>query len=548
MKKIIPVVIVLLALGACSDYPKADKLIYNAKIYTLDSAFHTVEAMAVKDGKVLDTGSSHYIRSTYRAPEDIDLEGKIIYPGFNDGHTHFYWYAIGLDQLNLVGTKSLDEVIEKLKIYATERELDFIEGRGWDQNDWGMTDFPSNEKLNEAFPETPVLLTRIDGHAALVNDAAMRYSRVSPDTSVEGGLLMHKNGKFTGILVDNAVDLISVPAPTEEQGRAALLRAQDSLLSYGITSVTDAGLTDKEISLLQKMYADSSLRIRTNVMVSDKPELLDKYLGEDIITGEFLTVRSFKFYLDGALGSRGALLLEPYADAPENYGLMLQGREHFLEAAKRLDSAGWQMAIHAIGDSANRLALGVYEEVLGDSANDKRWRIEHAQVVDMADVHLYEKCKIIPSVQPTHATSDMYWAEDRLGKNRLKTAYAYKRLLQHSEMVVLGTDFPVESIDPRRTFAAAVFRQDTTGFPQGGFLPNQKLSRQNALRGMTHWPAFASFQEDFKGRLLPGMAADFLVSDDDLMKTNLAQTFDFKVLMTFLDGEMMYQDALKTEN
>lgn len=541
MKKLVLLLGIAITLTSCQQKTTADLLVYNGHIYTLDSSFSTVEAMVVSEGKVVATGPSEFILENFEAADSMNLEGSFVYPGFNDAHTHFYWYAIGLDELNLVGTRSYDEVLQKVQEYAQSRNPGFIKGRGWDQNDWGQTDFPTNERLNELFPETPVLLSRVDGHAALVNDAALRYANISADTSIQGGKLLMKNGEFSGILIDNAVDLIEAPAPSEEQGRKALLRAQDSLARYGITSVTDAGLTTREIDLLQKMYKSGELLIRSNVLVSDKPELLNHYLANEKVTGEFLTVRGFKFYLDGALGSRGALMLEAYTDDTSNYGLMLSSRQHFVDAAMRLKEAGWQMAIHAIGDSANRLALSVYAEVLGDNSEDHRWRIEHAQIVHPADVQTFGKLNVIPSVQPTHATSDMYWAEERLGENRMVEAYPYRKLLEQNDLIVLGTDFPVEDIDPRKTFVAAVFRQDSAGFPPGGFLPAETLSRQQALRGMTQWPAYASFQENFKGKLLPGMAADFVVLNTDLMEAELQEVLSAKVLATYLDGQSIYQ-------
>lgn len=527
-------------LSSCQQRSPADLLVYNGKIYTMDTAFSTVEAMAITGGKVVASGPSEYILKNFEAADSLDLEGKFVYPGFNDAHTHFYWYAIGLDELDLVGTRSYDEVLQKLQEYAKSRNPDFINGRGWDQNDWGQTDFPTNEQLNKLFPETPVMLRRVDGHAALVNEAAMRYAGISPDTSLNGGKLLKREGKFTGILIDNAVDLIEAPAPSKEQGRKALLRGQDSLFKYGITSVTDAGLTRREIDLFEEMYDSGELKLRTNILVSDKPELLDYYLDRGMITGDFLTVRGFKFYLDGALGSRGALLLKPYSDDTANNGLMLSSRGHFVKAAKRLKEAGWQMAVHAIGDSANRLVLGVYGEVLGDTLRGHRWRVEHAQIVDPTDITSYGELSVIPSVQPTHATSDMYWAEERLGKERMKGAYAYRSLLQQNDLILLGTDFPVEDIDPRTTFVAAVFRQDSAGNPSGGFLPDEKLSREQALRGMTQWPAYGSFQEDFKGKLLPGMAADFVIVDTDLINASLQDALSAKVLKTFLNGQGVY--------
>lgn len=528
-----------LLLTSCDDHPEADLIVYNATIYTVDTAFNKVEAMAIKDGKIIETGTLDHIRRTYRAPKNIDLEGKFVYPGFNDAHSHFMGYAGTLRSVNLVGTQSFDEVIERIKTFQNEHKAEFITGRGWDQNDWSNKEFPTRERLDILYPETPVFVQRIDGHAALANGAALRYAGIDSTTKVNGGKIEMKNGKLTGILIDNAMGLVEPPTLKTSVMTEALKEAEQNVFAAGLTTVTDAGLKREQIELLDSLQRKGEIKVRVYAMVADKPELLDYYLDNGPIKTDHLNVRSFKFYLDGALGSRGALMLAPYSDDAGNYGFQLDSVEHYLRAANRLAAADWQMCIHAIGDSANRLALNVYDSAL--SSQDARWRIEHAQIVEQSDLARFGELGIIPSVQPTHATSDMYWAGERLGANRSDEAYPYHDLLNSVGLLALGTDFPVEEIDPLRTFYSAVFRQDSAGFPEGGFTPKQKLTREQTLRGMTIWAAYAAFEEKEKGSLEAGKWADFVVLDTDLMEAEQPKVLDTRVLMTFLAGEMVYK-------
>lgn len=527
--------------SSCEDHPKADLIVYNATIYIMDSAFSTVEAMAIKDGKILETGTLDHIRRTYRAPKNIDLEGKFVYPGFNDAHSHFWGYAGTLRSVNLVGSKSFDEVLQRIQDFQKEHKPSFITGRGWDQNDWKTKEFPSKERLDQLFPETPVYVSRIDGHAALANQAALNYAGIDSTTNIPGGIVQLKDGRLTGILIDNAMNLVKPPRMPREAMTAALQEAEQNLFKAGLTTVTDAGLERYQIELIDSLQKNGLLKMRIYAMVSDDSLMLDHYLNNPPLKTEHLNVSSFKFYLDGALGSRGALMLQPYFDDPENYGLQMDSEEHYLAAAQRLKEAGWQMCIHAIGDSANRLALDIYEQTL-DSNSDHRWRIEHAQIVHPEDVERYGQMAVIPSVQPTHATSDMYWAVKRLGAARMNEAYPYQSLLTSAGLLALGTDFPVESINPLRTFYSAVFRQDTSGYPEKGFIPEQKLTREEALRGMTIWAAYAAFEDHEKGSLEKGKLADFVVLDKDLMKVDQQNIFDTRVIMTILGGKVVYAD------
>ena len=525
---------------SCKEHPQADALVFNAKIYTVDSAFHIVEAMALKDGLVLDTGSSDYIRRLYRSEVNYDLEGKTIFPAFNDAHAHFVGYAESLNTVNLFGTKSFDEVIERVNDFAMRNEVPFLFGRGWDQNDWENKNFPIKARLDELFPNTPVMLARVDGHAALVNQAALDYAGVQASTKVKGGRLIKEKGRLTGVLVDNAMTLVQFPEMSREKRLGLLIQAQDSLLKYGVTSLTDAGLGIADIHLLDSMATNGMLKIRVNAMVEDDPVAIAHFLNHGKIEKEHLRVQCVKTYVDGALGSRGAVLLKPYTDDKGNYGMLLSDPAHFEELAVKLDSAGWQLAAHTIGDSANRMMINMYRKVLKGKTNH-RWRLEHAQMVHPADQYLMSNAHIIPSVQPTHATSDMYWASDRVGEDRIRYSYAYQSLLRYSGVLPLGTDFPVESINPFYTFRAAKYRQDEAGFPAGGFISAERLTTEQTLRGMTHWAAYAEFTDNIKGQLVPGKLADFIVLDKDITKVPVNEISSARVLYTIINGTLEYE-------
>lgn len=547
LKNFIKFLFVAIAVWSCDDHPKADLIIYNGKIYTVDSGFSVVNAMAVKDGKVLETGTLDHIRRTYRAPKNIDLEGKFVYPGFNDAHSHFVGYANTLRWVNLVGTKSYEEAIKRTKDFQKEHGLTFVIGRGWDQNDWGMDGFPTKAKLDKMFPHIPVYLYRIDGHAALVNQATLNFAGVDTSTTINGGIVQKdEQGKLTGILIDNAMSLVSLPNLAHDELAEVLREAEKNIFKVGLTTVTDAGLEREQIELIDSLQKAGEMKLRVYAMVADKPYLQEYYLKNGPIKTDLLNVSSFKFYLDGALGSRGALMLKPYADDTANYGLQLSPYSHYVESAKKLKDKGWQMCVHAIGDSANRLVLNVYEEVL-EGGKDHRWRVEHAQIVSQKDWARFGNLGVIPSVQPTHATSDMYWVEERLGWDRMFEAYPYQSLLDSASVLPLGTDFPVEDIDPLRTFYAAVFRQDTAGFPKEGFIPKEMLSREDALRGMTIWPAYAAFEENEKGSLEAGKWADFVILNQDLINVSKNKMLETKVVMTFVAGELVYELAQTTK-
>lgn len=528
-------------LASCSGKKTADLLVINGQIYTVDSAFTVVEAMAIKDGKILATGSSADIQKEYEASETLDAKGRFIYPGFIDAHAHFMGYGLGLQTANLIGTESWEDILETLKEFAATHPEGWIIGRGWDQNDWPNKEFPDNTKLNELFPDRPVFLQRVDGHAAIVNQHAIRLAGVQAGQIIVGGDIITKNNKPTGVLIDNAIDLVArhIPAATPEQFEKAMMDAQKNCFAMGLTTIDDCGLDYTEMEQLMALQESGDLKMRLYVMLSDAQRNFDYLDKKGIIKTDRMHVRGFKVYGDGALGSRGACLLEPYSDQPGYRGFLLSQPEHFDSVASWISARDFQMCTHAIGDSGNRTILQVYDKYL-KGKNDRRWRIEHAQVVDQSDFELFGKNSVVPSVQPTHATSDMYWAGDRLGAERVKGAYAFRQLLDQNGWLPLGTDFPVEDISPFKTFFAAVARKDAKGWPAGGYQMENALSREQALRGMTIWAARSNFEEKEKGSLEAGKLADFVILEKDLMMADESELLNIKVLSTFIGGEKVH--------
>lgn len=530
---------------SCKMQQPVDMLLLNGKIYVVDSVFSMAEAVAVKDGKIVEVGTTKQLMQKYKAKESIDLAGKFVYPGFIDAHAHFYRYGLGLRELDLTGTRSWEEIIAKIEERIRRRPLqpgEWLIGRGWDQNDWPVKQFPVNDLLNKLLPDNPVLLTRVDGHAAIANDKALALGGIHAGTNLVGGDVILAEGKPTGVLIDNAIDLVSahIPPPSEVEVKEALLAAQKNCFAVGITSVVDCGLDYEHVQQIEKLQQEGSLQMRLNVMLSDAPKNYDAIFKRGMIKTPYLNVRSFKVYADGALGSRGACLLHHYRDRPGHYGFLLSEQRHFDSVANVIYGKGFQMCTHAIGDSANRTILNIYGKYL-KGKNDLRWRIEHAQVVNQDDFAKFGRYSIVPSVQPTHATSDMYWAGERLGKEREKGAYAYRQLLEQNGWIPLGTDFPVEDIDPLKTFYAAVVRKDSKGWPEGGYQMENALTPEQALRGMTIWAAKASFEENEKGSLEPGKLADMVVLDVDLLNAQPQQILTASVIMTISNGKIVFR-------
>jgi len=541
MKKFLPLLLVLAAACKQKEY-NADLLIKNALVYTVDSTFTTATAFVVKSGKIIAVGKSDSLEEQYTAHDVIDAGGNAVYPGFIDAHTHFYNYGLSLQEAQLYKTNSWQDVVDSVKSYASRNPDGWIIGRGWDQNKWKVKQFPDKAKLDSLFPVRPVMLTRIDGHAIIANQAALNIAGVKAGQTIPGGKIETINGKLTGIMVDNAQGIIrrKIPPPTDQVTQAAFLGAQQNCFGVGLTTVDDCGVNYPLVSTIESLQHKGLLKMRIYAMLSDNPDNFAYLFKRGVYKTPGLDVRAFKVYADGALGSRGACLLQPYADQKNWRGFLLSSQVHFMDVAKKLADKGFQMCTHAIGDSANRVMLKIYASVL-KGKNDRRWRIEHSQILSPDDIKYFGEYSIVPSIQPTHATSDMKWAIDRLGKERLKSAYAYKQLLEQNGWLPLGTDFPVENINPMYTFYAAVERKDLKGYPDGGFQMENALSRIQALRGMTIWAAKANFEEKEKGSIEVGKYADFVILDKDIMKIKGADLPNVKVLKTYISGEKVYE-------
>ena len=534
-KKLLPLLLILLS--SCSE--KADLIVHNANVYNLNSSLDKSSSFAVKDGKFIYVGNDE-ILSKYSSANIINAQGLPIYPGFIDSHAHFFDLGYYLNQVDLKNTNSLEEVIERVISFDSENNTEFIIGRGWDQNDWSNKDFPDNLLLNQEFPDKAVVLRRIDGHAYLVNDFALELAGIDNLSNVEGGEFIKENGKLTGVLIDNAMRLIDdiIPEPTKEQTVKALISAQNLAFENGLTTISDAGLTKSQIDLIDELQNDGILKIRIYAMVENEPKTLEYYLNSGPYKTDLLNVRSVKVYADGALGSRGALMINDYSDRKGFKGIIRTPIDSIQNLAFKLAGTGFQMNTHAIGDDANRIVIQAYRNALFDY-RDPRWRIEHAQVVSEDDFELFNS-KIIPSVQPTHATSDMYWLNDRIGPKRAKNAYAYKKLLEKSGIIAFGTDFPVEDISPIMTFYSAVVRKDISGYPEGGFQIENALGRLDAILAMTISGAYANFEEDEKGSIEIGKFADFIILDNDLIESEESKIPYTNIVATFINGELVF--------
>ena len=539
MKTLYTLLLSALALASCST-EKADLIIHNAKIYTVNDAFDIKSAVAIKDGKFIAIGGEE-ILSKYNANDLLDIKGLAVYPGLIDAHCHFYQLGLAQEQVDLRGSKSVEEIIDRINAHLKENNDDVILGRGWDQNLWEEKVFPNKAALDQAFPGKLVILERVDGHAAYVNSEVLNRAKITAKTKVDGGEVILENGTPSGVLVDKASDLAYaiLPAPSVEKKIRALKKAEAIAFENGLTTVDDAGLNRDILELIDSMHTSKQLKIRVYGMISNAKENLAHYLNKGISQTERLTIRSVKVYADGALGSRGAALKSPYADDPKNTGLFLTTKQQIEDLALVLAEKGFQMNTHAIGDAANQVVLEAYTKALVD-VEDPRWRVEHAQVVEKQDLEKFGP-KVIPSVQPTHATSDMEWADERLGEERVQNAYTYKELLDWAGKLALGTDFPVEKVNPLHTFYAAVARKSLEGNPQGGYQTANALSRSEALKGMTSWAAYANFEEDFKGSIEIGKVADLVILSKDIMTVKESEILQAKVVATLMDGEVVYQ-------
>ena len=541
MKYYSSVILVLLFINCDDQKLPADLLVTNANIYMVNENFDTASSFAVKDGLIVGVGSTQELMSAYTSTNTYDAGGKTIVPGLIDAHGHLYNLGVSMGRLDLVGTTSFKQVLEKTVAFQQQKQLDFIVGRGWDQNDWEQQAFPDNKMLDQLFPEIPVALARVDGHAMLANSKALALAGITPQTKAAGGQVVVKDGALTGLLIDTPMDLVyqTLPKPSSTTIKNNLKQAQEVCLSYGLTTIDDAGLSIEVIDAIEQLHKTNELSIRVYAMVSNTKRDLDYFLPKGIINTGKLHVRSVKVYADGALGSRGAALRKPYSDRHNHFGAMITDPATLERVASRILKAGYQMNTHAIGDSANIAVIRAYKKTLAGT-KDARWRIEHAQVITPTDFSNFSK-NIIPSIQPTHATSDMYWALERLGPQRIKGAYSYQTLLKNAGMVALGTDFPVEGVNPMHTFYAAVARKDLNQYPDNGFRSQEALTRTQALKGMTIWAAYANFEDTVKGSIEMGKFADFTVLEEDIMKIPQDSIPGVKALATFIDGVKVYE-------
>lgn len=540
--RLICLILVTMTVTACNKgKTSVDLIIRNAVIYTADSAFSLHTTLAVDRGKILAVGDDISINETYESDSLYDAMGNALYPGFIDPHSHFYGYALNHQYADLQPSKSLANMLDIAAKHHEASPTEWIVGRGWDQNNWPGQQFPDNKLLNERFPDNPVVLIRVDGHAVLVNEAAIERSGLKPDSLPDPAQAVIRKGKFTGIFTEGLADTFRnlVPAPQGKVLAELLLKSAMECHAAGLTMVTEAGADPELIEFYDSLLNKDDFRMAIYIMLNPTEDNVDKYIRKGPLRKEKLNIHSIKLYADGALGSRGACLLKPYSDDHDNFGIMTITPEELGKWCVTAYDNGYQVNTHAIGDSANRMVLDVYSNYLLPG-NDLRWRIEHAQVVHPADFRKFGEFSIIPSVQATHATSDMGWARQRLG-SRVRYAYAYRELMKENGWIPNGTDFPIESINPVYTFYAAVDRKDLKGNPPRGWQRENALTRQEALRSITIWAAKACFEDDRRGSIEPGKNADFVILDRDIMQVKAREIPKAKVLRTYIDGKLVYR-------
>lgn len=526
-------VLVLLVSSACMKGKKVDLIIHNAKIHCMDDQNTLEDAMAIKDGKIIEVGPERQILNKYRADEIRDAKQRDVFPGFTDAHTHMFSLAKQNLGVDLTDCKSMQEVVDRIKTYLKKKKRAFVIGRGWDQTRWKDDRMPTNESISKEFPEISVALYRIDGHALLVNEALLNKIDQSQKLKLDGPF-------ETGLFIDNDMSIPEAVLTdfSEKEYVEELMKIQDELYAYGVTGVHEAGVLSWQVKLLRRLVQQDRLSMNIYAMLSANEENYQFAKRNGIISLKNLSVRSFKLYMDGALGSRGALLKAPYTDQHGHVGLQLTSDKSLSLWIERCLSLNYQLNSHAIGDKGNQLVLNGYKRAFEQNP-DHRWRIEHAQVVDPSDLHFFGDFAIFPSVQPTHATSDQDWAEKRLGKNRMKGAYAYRSLYEQFGMLALGTDFPVEEINPFLTLRAAVLRVDKNDYPKSGFGMDEALDLNTALKGMTIWPQFASFSETERGMLIQGMEATFFICAKPFNENSIPAKNGS--IVTYVRGKKVYE-------
>jgi len=530
---------------------QADLVVTNAQIYTSDVNRPVAEALAVRAGRIAFVGSNRgALALAGPRTERLDLAGKTVITGMVDAHAHLLGLGQALRTVDLVGTRSYDEVIARVvERVKTARPGEWIRGRGWDQNDWADTRFPTHAALSRAVPNNPVYLTRVDGHAALVNAKALELAQVTAATpDPTGGRFIRDSGNNpTGVLVDNAQGIVGrvIPAPTRAELREQTLAAIAEANRWGLTGIHDAGVAPEGIAVYEELAKEGRYNLRNYVMVRSGDSVLDAFMQrgpQKALYDGRLWIRAIKLVADGALGSRGAALLEPYSDDPGNTGLITTPPERIKSVAVRALKAGFQVNVHAIGDRANRIVLDQFEAALREVPTaDHRFRIEHAQILRYQDIPRFAELDVIPSMQGSHQTSDMYWVPNRLGWARAQGAYAWRSLLNTGVVIPNGSDFPVEAVNPLISFHSFFTRQDADNFPPGGWMPEQRTTRQEALLSITLWPAYAAFMENESGSLMAGKYADFVVLDRDIMAVAPEAVLGTHVLLTMLGGKFVYR-------
>ncbi|PIB34336.1 amidohydrolase [Reichenbachiella sp. 5M10] len=546
------------SIASCVDrHPKADMVIFNAQIYTLSAKEPKAEAVAVSDGKIVYVGNNLNANNWVGdSTQIIDIEGKVLIPGFVDGHAHLMGIGYNLIELDLSQTTSYAEVIEKVQTrIASAKNGEWIIGRGWHQDKWDtipnpIAGFPTHDSLSAISPNNPVILSHVSGHLSLVNEKALKLAQITHKTEdpTGGQIIRDEAGKATGILNETAVDLVTsiMPIKTDEEKIEALNIALEECLKNGITAVHDAGVDQSIISLYESFLSNQMLHIRIYAMLDGSNETLIKHWFSQgpKVDNDFLTIRSIKLYADGALGSRGALLLEEYADAPGEMGKKLTSSDYIVRITQEAFEKGFQVATHCIGDKANRETLDIYEIILKSDTTkaNPRFRIEHAQHISQDDIPRFGRLGVIPSVQAIHMSSDRPWAIDRLGEARIKEgAYVWRKLIDSGATLVNGTDAPVEPVNPIANFYASVTRKTLDGSPADGYEPEQKMTRQEALRSLTINNAYGAFREDKKGSIEIGKLADFTILSQDIMTIAEDQILSTQIEYTIVHGQIKYK-------
>ena len=530
---------------------KADLILVNGNVYTVDDAHPRASAFAVRNGRIIFVGSDREARFLAGpSTRVIDARGQTVIPGMVDAHAHLLGLGTSLRNVQLAGSKSYDEVVARVVARAkTVKPGEWILGRGWDQNLWADKKFPTHEALSRAVPNNPVVLSRIDGHAILANEMALKAAGITAATrDPEGGRIERNADRLpTGVFVDNAEDLVGrvIPAATREQTRSAIVAAIAEANKWGLIGIHDAGASRATIDIYESLAREGRFNLRNYVLVSGDSASIRHYMTLGPRSGLYdgrVWVRSIKLYADGALGSRGAALLAPYADDKDNTGLLVTPPADIQRIATAGLRRGFQIAVHAIGDRGNRVVLDAYDAALKTvPVADHRFRIEHAQVISLADIPRFAKMGVIPSMQASHQTSDMRWAEVRVGPDRIKGAYAWRSLLNTGVVIANGSDFPVEEVNPLISFHSAVSRQDETNWPEGGWYPAQAMTRDEALKAMTIWPAYSGFQERTMGSISPGKYADFVILDRDIMTVPVTDILKTGVISTWMGGRAVFE-------